>query len=174
MAIPAVGYGSSATSAWANAVVAAVNAQTAGVYTTSTARDLAVTTPTEGMVAYLTTPDEWTIYSAGAWRLIPFTTSWSAPTFTNSWVNFGGVYQVAQYRKVGDMVQLRGTIKTGTSGTSAFTLPTGYRPPAAAQWNVPGGGSYAVLEISTAGLVTPIGAAVSTACSITGQFSVTS
>jgi hypothetical protein len=35
-----------------------------------------------------------------------------------------------QYRKVGDMVELRGVIRGGTAGTVAFTLPAGFRPPA--------------------------------------------
>ena len=50
--------------------------------------------------------------------------------FQNSWVNFGAAEQTAQYRKIGDLVYLRGTVKSGTTGV-IFTLPVGYRPPAA-------------------------------------------
>jgi hypothetical protein len=62
-------------------------------------------------------------------------TSWTPVTaFLNGWSNYGGVYQVAQYRKVGDVVHLRGLIKNApgvaSPGTPAFVLPTGYRPPA--------------------------------------------
>jgi hypothetical protein len=55
---------------------------------------------------------------------------WTAVTFTNSWVDFGAGYQAVQYRKVGDMVELRGTMKNGTLGATAFTLPAGHLPPA--------------------------------------------
>jgi len=48
--------------------------------------------------------------------------------FKNSWVNFGGGYAPAAYRRVGDMVEVRGLITGGTLNVAAFTLPTGYRP----------------------------------------------
>jgi len=48
--------------------------------------------------------------------------------FTNSWSNFGGVNQPAQYRKIQDMVDMRGLIHSGTMGAPAFTLPVGFRP----------------------------------------------
>ena len=49
--------------------------------------------------------------------------------FANSWVNYGGVYAQARYRKDGQgFVHLSGVIKSGTMGASAFTLPVGYRP----------------------------------------------
>ena len=58
-------------------------------------------------------------------------TAWIAPTLLNGWVNYGAPNQVAGYRKVGDLVFLRGTVKSGTvgTGTPVFTLPAGYRPP---------------------------------------------
>lgn len=55
---------------------------------------------------------------------------WIAPTFLNGWTNYGAGFQDAQYRKVGDDVQVRGLIKDGTIGVSAFDLPAGFRPPA--------------------------------------------
>jgi hypothetical protein len=57
-------------------------------------------------------------------------TAWVAPTLLNSWANFGAPHQVAQYRKIGDMVYCRGLIRLGTFGSAAFTLPAGFRPPA--------------------------------------------
>ena len=56
-------------------------------------------------------------------------TAWTNVTFQNSWANMGG-YQAVQYRKVGDMVQMRGMMGSGTMGQTAFTLPVGFRPPA--------------------------------------------
>lgn len=56
-------------------------------------------------------------------------TPWTAPTLLNSWVNFGGADQVAQYRRSGDIVQVRGVVKSGTVGfVPVFVLPVGYRP----------------------------------------------
>jgi hypothetical protein len=55
--------------------------------------------------------------------------------FQNGWANYGGAFQPAQYRKIGDMVHLRGLIRneTGVNGPippAAFYLPPGFRPPA--------------------------------------------
>ena len=54
---------------------------------------------------------------------------WIGATLTNSWTDYLSGTGVAQYRKVGDVVELRGTVKSGTSGAPIFTLPDGYRPP---------------------------------------------
>jgi len=45
-----------------------------------------------------------------------FSNSWSAGTVTPA------------YRKVGNMVRLRGRVTGGTAGLTAFALPSGYRP----------------------------------------------
>jgi len=75
----------------------------------------------------------------GSWVEIPgvgdmsqSATAWTPVTFNNGWANKGGTDQTCQYRKIGDIVYLRGTMtKTGiTYGASAFQLPVGYRPPA--------------------------------------------
>ena len=65
---------------------------------------------------------------------------WTAPSLGGSWVNVGGGYQTMQYRRVGDQVQIRGSIKSGNAYTAIFTLPVGFRPPAnvvlpALYWN---------------------------------------
>lgn len=57
-------------------------------------------------------------------------TPWTALTLAGTWVNFAGTTQVAQYRKVGDRVELRGTVKNGTIPGTLWTLPTDFRPPA--------------------------------------------
>jgi len=57
--------------------------------------------------------------------------SWVTPTLLNSWVDFGGAFATAQYRKDSfGVVHLKGLIKDGTttSATVLFTLPTGHRP----------------------------------------------
>jgi hypothetical protein len=61
--------------------------------------------------------------------------SWTSPTLLNSWVNFGGGFDGAGFRKdYSGQVRLRGLIKNGTVSTTPptnllFTLPSGYRPP---------------------------------------------
>src|SRR6185437_9150672 len=47
----------------------------------------------------------------------------------NGWIAYGTEYYSAQYMKdpMG-FVHIRGSIKNGTSGAVAFTLPAGYRP----------------------------------------------
>ena len=53
---------------------------------------------------------------------------WKYFVYENSWVDNSSTTNSAQYRKVGDIVELRGTVKDGTLGTAIFTLPVGYRP----------------------------------------------
>jgi hypothetical protein len=49
------------------------------------------------------------------------------PTFQNSWVNYGTAWGAAAFRRIGDIVQLSGLIRSGTATSLIFTLPTGYR-----------------------------------------------
>lgn len=61
-----------------------------------------------------------------------FTTNWTNPSFDSGWSNYASGYQPVQYKKVGDLVFLRGLATSGSNawGTyrSIFTLPVGYRP----------------------------------------------
>jgi hypothetical protein len=47
---------------------------------------------------------------------------WSAMSLQNSWVNYGSGFCPAQYRRIGDIVQLRGVIKTGTAVPSTIDV----------------------------------------------------
>jgi hypothetical protein len=49
------------------------------------------------------------------------------PAFENGWVNRGGGYAPTSFKKVGELVVVRGFVITGAAGT-VFTLPVGYRP----------------------------------------------
>lgn len=55
---------------------------------------------------------------------------WTPVTaFLNSWVNYDtALYTAAAYRKVNDIVYLRGLVKSGTVIGAIFNLPAGYRP----------------------------------------------
>lgn len=58
-------------------------------------------------------------------------TPWTNVTFTAPYTNYGGGYQLCQYRKIGDMVYLRGLVARSpfVSGAEVFLLPVGFRPP---------------------------------------------
>lgn len=82
-------------------------------------------------------------------------TAWAAPVFQNGWANLGGIWQVAQYRRVGDVVQIRGTITAGVIGAIAFVLPVGFRPPAATTFACTSAGAFGSFSIAANGAVTP-------------------
>jgi hypothetical protein len=51
------------------------------------------------------------------------------PTLLNSWANFSETLSSAQFYKDNfGVVHIKGVVKFGASGTTIFTLPTGYRP----------------------------------------------
>lgn len=54
--------------------------------------------------------------------------SWIAPTFQNSWVNLATATPAGYLKDALGFVHLRGRINGGSSGTTVFTLPSGYRP----------------------------------------------
>lgn len=55
-------------------------------------------------------------------------TVWTNLTLGNGWTSTGS-NGVPGYRKIGDMVYLRGMISGGANSTTCATLPTGFRPP---------------------------------------------
>jgi hypothetical protein len=103
-------------------------------------------------------------YLGTPWYLVGDTSKFtdnyeSIPAFTNSWVDYAGSVQAqAGFRKNQfGRVFLKGLIKSGTIGTSAFTLPVGYRPQE--QFNfasIDGSDAGARLQIHTDGTVTPV------------------
>ena len=57
--------------------------------------------------------------------------AWTGLSFGSGWANYGGAYQTGQYKKVGDLVLLRGLVaRTSGVGTTIATLPSGFRPAA--------------------------------------------
>lgn len=58
------------------------------------------------------------------------TDGWTALTLQNGWVNYGGGWATAAYRKAAGIVYVRGLIRDGSTpaGTTITTLPVGYRP----------------------------------------------
>jgi hypothetical protein len=84
--------------------------------------------------------------------------AWIAPTFTNSWVNFGNPWAAVGYRKDAEgYVWLRGLMKDGTINLPCFTLPVGYRPPTngGLRFACVANNLFAALTITDDGKVTP-------------------
>lgn len=75
---------------------------------------------------------------------------WTNAALVNGWSNFPG-YQSAQYRKRGDMVDMRGVIQSGASSTVAFVLPVGFRPPTGCQMIIRGGAGDCYCDIGANG-----------------------
>lgn len=85
--------------------------------------------------------------------LLTAPTPWVTPTFSNGWVPLAG-NQGSQYRKIGDIVYLRGNVSSGAIGQIAFTLPVGFRPPLQLYWtSIVAGGTMGYIVIGTTGTV---------------------
>lgn len=81
---------------------------------------------------------------------------WLAPTFQNSWVNYGAGWGVAGYRKRRNIVFLRGLVKSG-SVAAIFTLPVGFQPNDQRIFTTCANAGAARIDVTAAGLVSVIG-----------------
>ena len=82
-------------------------------------------------------------------------TAWTAVSYTNSWVDFDSGHTVG-FRAIGSRVALKGTMKSGTIGSAAFTLPTGYRPVLTdCSFACDSNGAFGKLTVASTGAVTP-------------------
>ena len=95
------------------------------------------------------------VLSVEEWREIGVSGN---PVFKNSFANDTLGPTAAFYKDPFQMVRLRGVINTGTSGTVAFTLSEGYRPPATLYFPAlqTGGTAGAYVEIQSDGDVIPV------------------
>lgn len=90
--------------------------------------------------------------------------SWIAVTFAGTWANFGGGYNNVQYRKIGDIVYVRGLATGGAAAPSTIcTLPAGFRPPASVLWATSANGGLGIVSVDSAGVVRMLGGASTTA-----------
>lgn len=79
--------------------------------------------------------------------------NWITPTLINGWESFDAS-SIPQYRKDSlGYVHMRGLLKTGVSGTIAFSLPMGYRPSVSSRFVGTGTGVFGYGTITTAGSV---------------------
>ena len=79
---------------------------------------------------------------------------WIPFPFATGWAHYGSGYQSCGYRRLGDMVFLRGLAYIGAgAGTTVGTLPVGYRPPGTLIMSPQCAGGSLRLDISAAGVV---------------------
>jgi len=132
-------------------------------------------TGTEGRLIYETDTNAYYVHTGSAWIGIAGEVPWIGVSYSNGWADTAS-YQGVEYRRVGDVVQVRGRMGTGDSTDIAFTLPTGYRPPASFSVQSVNSNStpgVALLNVSSGGTVVPYfgGATVAIACNF--RFSLT-
>jgi hypothetical protein len=101
--------------------------QSVMVFTNASARDAALTSPTEGMVTYQEQADHLTIYNGSAW--VVFDVGWNAwtPTFTNLTQGTGGTTS-AFYARIGKTIVAQVYVTMGTTaptvgGQIGISLP---------------------------------------------------
>lgn len=86
---------------------------------------------------------------------------WTPFVFESGWANLGAGFQPCQYRKIGDIVYVRGIAKATTlSGDWAFTtLPAGFRSPSTLIYNTFGNDAPLRVDVNTNGRIIPSTAA---------------
>lgn len=93
----------------------------------------------------------------GLWSALVNPPTWIAPTFLNSWTNYGSGLVTAGYHKdTLGYVHIQGTVKnaTGPAAWSAiFQIPAGYRPSAQLNFATASNGSFGLAIIDTNGYV---------------------
>lgn len=111
------------------------------------------------LVTFDENKDPWVVTPTAITKIngvtVPLTTSaWIAPSPINSWVTSS---TVGYLKDPLGFVRLRGSMQTGTSGTTAFTLPAGFRPGVADFWPAlqSGGVAGAYVHVDTTGNVAP-------------------
>lgn len=89
----------------------------------------------EGLLCWVKDIDALAVYLGSSWLYLAGG-PWTACAFSNNWTNYDAPaagFAQPEYRRVGDIVYLRGSIKrsTGTpsGGETILTVPAGFRPP---------------------------------------------
>ena len=104
--------------------------QSVMVFTNTTARDAALTSPTDGMLTFQTADDAFTVRDGGTWRTIDVTWKDYTPTFTNFTLGNGTV--TGKYVRIGRLVHfivqvtLGSTSSVSATGGIQASLPVAY------------------------------------------------
>jgi hypothetical protein len=102
--------------------------QSVSTFSSTSARNSAITSPVEGQLAYINSNDILTYYTGSAWANLLFSTAWVAytPTLTNITLGSGGT-SAFYYQVVGKTINVRGRITLGSTGSlggvATFSLP---------------------------------------------------
>jgi hypothetical protein len=98
-------------------------------------------------------------FAAGTITINAALGGWVNVTFNTGWGNTGGGNQTCQYKKVGDLVFLRGlATRSSGSATTMFTLPSGFRPASADRYPaLTDSGGHAAVTIDASGNVAYLG-----------------
>lgn len=99
----------------------AIEKQSVMRYATSTTRDASLTVPEEGMLAYLTTPDQLTLYTNGLWRVVY--EPWTSYVVTLSGWTVGNGVLVGFYQRVGATVLFQISFTLGSTSTTGAVEP---------------------------------------------------
>lgn len=95
-----------------------------------------------------------TVYKKDSFPVTFQLQDWQDATLENSWANVGSPYYDAGYYKDPfGIVRLRGRVYSGSSGTVALTLPTGFRPNATIKLPAEDSGSVTSVTINSSGQV---------------------
>lgn len=105
--------------------------------------------------------------------LVVAPTPWVGVTFLNNWVNFAAGFQLVQYRKIGDIVSIRGLMKSGTIETPSFVLPAGFVPPATVQFATASNALFAYFEVRPDGNMVVKTPSSNAACNVGCSYSIT-
>lgn len=99
--------------------------------------------------------DKWTGSSWTQIWEVPIDTGWTTLSPAGGWSNSGAPYANLAYRKIGNVVRLRGVLSgSGTVGSTIFTLPSGYRPSSTGMYRL-AGGTGMDFNIATSGVCSP-------------------
>ncbi len=129
-----------ATALTAHAALTAAHGATGAVVGTTNSQTLTNKTLTSPAIS-----DPVITGSTGAWTALTLNSG-------GNWANYGGSYYVAAYKKVGDLVFVRGlVVRSSGSDTLIATLPSGHRPGSYSLHVTSGDDAFARIDIETDG-----------------------
>lgn len=142
------------------------NGAVTGVLTPKTyTNEAAAGTQPAGSLVYLTAPTGTAFYAGlfrslggGSWVPVNNDSGWIVATLGSSWVSYdgGATYAVPQYRLLNGTVFVEGSMKSGTTGTTIFTLPAGMRPAKQLQVLCVSVTGTATLQVASTGAVSVV------------------
>ena len=93
--------------------------QSVMVFSSISARNTAIPSPTEGMLVYVSANDNFFAYNGTAWVVAFDIGAWDswAPVLSNGFANGNGVWSNALYTQIGKTVHFKASFTSGTTST---------------------------------------------------------